>query len=293
MHTVPQAALLAPFATAPDGALYVFDKKTQKQWPSKPSAVAYIYVDDDGKSCSLEPALADLDGAAAQLLGRIRADENFTSLSLDNWKTIEWFVTVQVMRTQQRRNELTEIAIAIRNSGKQFPVGSDMWLLAQVTPQQSASTTFEIIEGRHPLFTAALAKMARMLIRAWTSERTFYTSDNPVVFRNTQGYGLGLNHLGIEVYLPISPRLVLLFVCPVLAASVDYVAFRDAATGKVPLPVSPDDVVKLNELQARGASRFVYSCSDSFDVAKRLLDADPSAANPQKPQMVGNEIRFR
>jgi len=297
-HTVPQAPLLAAFATAPKGKLFVFDKRTSRIWPSRARDAAcqtgfYEYIDDDGRGRSLEPVLASLEGEVAPLFNRIRASNNLCSIAPQEWASIDWFVVVQILRTSQGKNELANIAAALRDARKKFPPGSDMWFLARTTGQQSASTTFEIIRDRHPLFTGALADKARLLLKTVASNEFFYLSDNPVVFRNQHGFALGSAQPGIEIYLPLSPELTLSYICPYLAAVVHEPHFRNAMATGEPFPLSEKDVAKLNELQVRSASRFVYSCSDSLEVARRLLDAEPALANSPEIKVFEKKIRIR
>jgi len=163
----------------------------------------------------------------------------------------------------------------------------------QTTPEQSAYTTFEIIKKRHPLFANALANKKRLVIIPGAGAETFYTSDHPVVLRNLHCDVVGLHGRGIEIFLPLSPNLVLCFLCPQHVAFRSDSKFTEAVAKGDQVSISAKDVGLLNELQVRRCSRFVFSCSDSFDIARHLLDAEPSASDPPRIEILEHQIRVR
>jgi len=92
-----------------------------------------------------------------------------------------------------------------------------------------------------------------------SSDKQFYTSDNPVVKQNTAGKysnrsSLGLNADGIEIYFPLSDSLLLCLLC-----ERSYGFLKNSE-----LLVSPANIENMNALQIASATRFVFSSGKSF-----------------------------
>lgn len=75
---------------------------------------------------------------------------------------------------------------------------------------------------------------------------------------------LGLENRGIEVYMPLSPRLSLQIMCPLIANVVLMMpelteAYARALRDEEPVNMRPENVEFTNSLQVIWAERFVYA----------------------------------
>jgi len=284
-HFNPQL-ILSSFTT-PDGLLYRLDKKSGTILKGKPKSFGwerdfYNYTQDDQERASIEDDLTALEGKVDPIIKSICKTHMTVSLSADAWATVDQFVVAQMLRTPRAKDNLANVAAKIRNSPKPPPRGSPAWLLSQTTKSESASAVFQIIKEKLAIVAGGLRDKSRFLLLAQAEGATFYTSDRPVALRNQHGGGTALVCLGVEIYLPLSQHIVLAYCCPTLCRlavehSPDFGAF--VAKGAA-IPVTLSDIVSLNELQVRNCTRYVFSSSNSFDIALNLLRADPSASDP-------------
>ena len=123
-----------------------------------------------------------------------------------------------------------------------------------------------------------------------------------MVLHNTFPYGdRGLNAPGIEIYFPISSELVLGFLCPSIelkiqqALSLEYTGidrqkyseiYRGLQDGDS-VSLGPETVSFLNSLQVLCSSRFLYTPSDDFELAREILQRQPEARDIQSLISVG------
>jgi hypothetical protein len=147
------------------------------------------------------------------------------------------------------------------------------------------------------------------VLAATTRKAPFFVSDNPLARQNmvdrpNRG-NLGLNVLGIEIYLPLSPTRALAMWCPSLVEAVH----REAASARVrrgpsghivnpqgavemsdallnggPVHYSAANVENFNSLQVAWSERYIFSTIDDFSLAQTMLAAQPSFV--QGPRMV-------
>jgi hypothetical protein len=124
----------------------------------------------------------------------------------------------------------------------------------------------------------------------------FWISDNPVSKNNTLNPGngivgtLGLAVTGIEVYLPVSSRLTLCFMCPSIAAAYQLKFDETARLGGLihqaaheylwalrtgrPIGLTVENTRFQNSLQVAYAERYVFSNSEVFDDARQMVQRD-------------------
>src|SRR5205823_4314936 len=104
------------------------------------------YTEVDGTGHCVENVTAELDSAASPVFKAIRDKNAINSLDAADWAIIRSFIGTQLLRTPWAKSLLVSIASALRDSGVEFPPGSDAWGLAQTSEQQSARTVFELIK---------------------------------------------------------------------------------------------------------------------------------------------------
>jgi hypothetical protein len=143
-------------------------------------------------------------------------------------------------------------------------------------------------------FAKLLQEKIWFLLRA-PADVSFILSDNPVVRNNYIDYwpreSLGLKQDGIEVYLPVSPRLAVQFVCPKIATLLRYIPYgqrmlRFQNEGR-PVPLDTDNVVFVNSLQVIYSERFLYAAHDrDFQLVKEMLHDHPDLARPASEKTI-------
>ena len=151
-----------------------------------------------------------------------------------------------------------------------------------------------------------------MLLEA-PSFAPLYISDNPLSLDNRLDHGfygnLGLGVVGIEIYFPLSTCLSISMVCPsiglqifnahAIIQSLDNVKpglsniplntpaeTREFCSGVVngkPVHLKKENVTRLNSLQVRFSSRYVYCEHDDFDLVRQMIQDNPKFRQGLKP----------
>jgi hypothetical protein len=277
-HYVPRAALLVAWATS--NQVWFLDKTTDKVDRTNMKNLAqenhfYKYVDHAGELQNIEADLQVLDSDVTPLFNKIREVENIGWLTPADRIVIDSFVIIQWLRSPRGKTLSAQIADVLRPIAASFPVESDVWRLANTTPEESAAATFEMIKVRNRKYFGQIFNKQWLLLRAKVGGDDFYLSDHPVSIVNQNGGNAGLEAPFVEIYLPLSPRLTLAFICPNLVKKNPQI-LELSQTGK-PLEANIDNVISLNCGQVNGCKRWVYASSDHFAPAKSFLAANPAS----------------
>ena len=120
---------------------------------------------------------------------------------------------------------------------------------------------------------------------------------------------LGLAVLGIEIYLPITSTLSLVFYCrsheevirngvEICRANVardqdrtiphfgELLKWTRAFRNGTPLDLAPENVLNQNSLQVRQAERYVYSSIADFSLVKSMIANQPAHQRGPRPHVV-------
>jgi hypothetical protein len=102
----------------------------------------------------------------------------------------------------------------------------------------------------------------------------------------------GLKCDGIEIYLPLSPRVTLACLDPIL---VDLMVLEEALAGRSQeaegwkqgkAAMLDANVVHLNSLQVIEAERFVFSQIDDFDLVREMIKDHPHLKTGPRAQIM-------
>lgn len=297
-HYVPRMYLNHFSCFDKRGQLYVFDKLTRRSFTSSVNNIAaerYFYdlppVDskelhfkDDPQI--VEKVFSELEGVISRVLNKLISNyymiprKKFPEINLfssEERGNLVVYLVLQLLRTPKARKILVEFQEMLMTA----------YLKTQTKTGQLRGLRVQMKEEVQPfrhaefLFTkGTVDKLCFILVKyIWciayrTSEELIYTSDNPVVAYNyiTQhikmsGYGCP----GIEVLFPLNPDLLLILREPThfhnyLPCDGKFVELRSDAT-------------KLyNGLQVLLAKRFVFSRSNDFSLAERIVEEYPNVS---------------
>lgn len=309
-HYVPHF-LLKRWGAGKKEHVHAFEKASGRTWAAKAKSLAresrFYDLDIHGQTLTLEPGLADLEAETSGSFRRLVEAEDFASITSDDVGRIAIFLSVQFVRTPGFREMFRGIT-------------SDMgeWLRSAVGEDEDVATQIERMTGRAGSDEHVRLQVAKMIVEAprefsqhflakdWILLRapeghSFLIGDHPVVMQNqTERHPLlgniGLAVRGIEIYMPVSPRLTLAMFCKShLEAFKDLVleaeaiafaaglpplihpivrAFIDAVRTGSALSCEPTNVENLNSLQIQYAERHVFSNSGDFELARRMINID-------------------
>ena len=308
-HYVPQF-ILRNFCFNENQQIYVFDKKTEKVFPTNIENIAAekgFYNFKNGEfTFSIENNLSNLESSAANAIERIIKYESLSAIAKDEKLLLSLFIAAQFSRTKQQRILLKQMNDSIVEFVKKL--GGDPNQVDGFTPlddeginKLAIMNVKDAIESFAPIFY----KRKWMLFKS-TNLSKHYISDNPVTLHNANDFGpfgnLGLGVKGIEVYLPISPRLLIAIYdesnveiirtsyekSKVLEAgnnSRQKITFlmRGLKTGNA-VQLDNENIKFHNSMQVKFATRFIYSVDGNFDLVLEMLKVNPKFKEP--PQMV-------
>jgi len=163
--------------------------------------------------------------------------------------------------------------------------------------------------GHARLIYDASVKFAPMIgTKSWWLGRTtqshpFMIGDHPIglqnsmfkmMYPNSPRGSLGLMSPGVEVYLPITPTLILIMVDNALTDNLVNAAqsttrqeapevhdLRAAIKKGQPIEMSAANVENLNSLQIAAAETFVFASTGDFALAKLMVAENPEINGPR------------
>jgi len=305
-HYVPQF-LLRGF-TNEHGSLSVFDKANQRRFESGTRAVAaesFFYDAEVGRLVvTAEPGLAELEGEAARVVANICREASLASLAAEDRAVLAVFIAIQSLRTRHTRenwehlgkllvDRVNRVVPEDRPDAKiEAPTAEDVKLMTMMMMGEPAEEIAQII-----------AQKPWVLAHAPNAD--LYIGDNPVAMHNDRSFGfygnIGFAVPGVEIHFPISAEYTLFVPCPTSVANwrktvSDAERLRGLAeaaararldAGLAPvqslleavdlgsaLDLRPENVERENSLQVGYAGRWVFSRTDNFDLATRMLGDD-------------------
>jgi hypothetical protein len=304
-HYVPQF-LLRKFAASKESPIWTYDKHTGKSFQQNIKDAAeenYFYdIEFDGQVISLEELLAYKENHWAERIDQLLEVRDLSRIGQDSILEISRFIAVQFTRTKQHREIFREMTAKIRSEVlRRFP-DAQSYLEYEMPDLDAASSKaygLKAILQCQQIIPHLLSK--DWLLFEVTTGDPLFVSDSPVVMDNQRDFGwrgnIGYGVPGIEIYIPISPDLVLGLFCPSIVKEIaDELAkfeilnrrnpemlkglearhMLDNVKQGRPIPLKAENIERLNSLQVSNSHRFLYSRKDNFDLAKEMIRRDSS-----------------
>ncbi|MGO9612924.1 MAG: DUF4238 domain-containing protein [Dissulfurispiraceae bacterium] len=299
-HYVAQF-LLRKFATGKKNKakLWVLDKKSGDVYLCAVRDVGhenYFYeYHGEGGDFEFEGLMQRLDSKGAEIIDRITGNAKLPQKNESKiW--LAYYLAAQILRTPMIRNEMENFRqTIIQKWGANIYVSTeDTKTIGEYGPEDAKASSLRLIKDV-PAFAKILQEKTWSLCEAPVS-MSYIVSDNPAVRHNMIDRGprgnLGLRNEGIEVYMPLSPKLALHVICPKLATAVLMTpevgpAYSSALINGNPIVLAPENVEFVNSLQVIWAERFVYAKKrEDLDLPLDMLRTNPEL-------MVGPGVRQR
>jgi hypothetical protein len=306
-HYVPKL-LLRKFrisAAAKRPMIHVFDKKTLASFPTNVKNVAsesrFYDFRLDGSEHTVEPILEKIETACEPIIDGILRNKSLPRdpSAAESIATLAIFLSVQFYRTRWMRNVWTEVPTKL---AEHLCATEGEEAARQILDQMTLSSEDETRGAISFMFKAARKSTPLFIDKTWFLLRTsgrnpFIIGDNPIVLQNSFAReniwsGIGLATKGIEIYLPLSPTLVLALWDGALveraltihsSAPFDYSRRKrmrrqlshSMATGEA-LNLESENVLNINSLQVQYAERFLMSSTCDFRLAREMIARDSS-----------------
>jgi hypothetical protein len=215
-HYVP-VFILNYFATR--GRICVFDKHTLKNFklPTKRAMCERDYnnVCTNDLVISFENRFSHIENLAAPIVATIVQHKSLDHLCDMDLAALHMFVALQLARAKPRRLDQTAITNEVRRRWPEIKINPDPDRISdpEFEKLSSLKATFGILDS---LTRHLVPKHMFLMVR--DCKDNLYISDNPLVMHNQRTFGpygnIGLAVLGIEIYYPLSPNVVLTYFCP-------------------------------------------------------------------------------
>lgn len=295
-HYVPQF-ILRNFTF--DGThLYCYDKKTGKSFaPNTENVASETYFNDFENGVaesSLEYPLTEAEDKCAPAITRLVLERDLRSLSPTERANISFYTALQILRTRNVREEFLHMNKEISR------------MLREQGANPNLVRNFHEFKSEQEVKEVALSNLANatelapyVLNKRWTlctSDQKFLTSDNPIARQNTVNRDslrgtLGLANKGVEVYFPLSPSVLLCFLCEetFLETQQKYERnrvdldrrglfetrnFVNSIRRRIPIEYTDENVENVNSLQVIHAERFLFSVKNDFGLAIDMISED-------------------
>lgn len=200
-------------------------------------------------------------------------------LNEENMDYISLFLAIQFMRSKEFRESITELherlpmllmkKFAKTQEEKDFANSVELKI-----KNENHKKVYHAQVLTDPEYAAHFAETFRAKIWMIGYNRTnmpFYTSDNPVVKFGHSGYS-GFNSKGIEIFFPITTRLVLILKDP------EHFYFEIGNHNHF-VELDDVDVAFINSLQVQQSYRYVFDKSGDFKLAIGLMERNPKLSD--------------
>jgi hypothetical protein len=215
-HYVPRF-ILENFTSA--GQLSILDKHTLKQFKLPPYRAMgekdFTNVRIGESVLSFENRFTYIEDQAAPIIAQIVTQRSLTFLTPMDEAILHTFVVVQFLRSKRRRLDQAAVGAEIR---RRWPEIDQNPLKEEMSDDEfekfaALDATFSKLDE---LAAALISKHFYLIIKDCAGD--LYISDNPAVMHNSKQYGpygnIGLAVPHIEIYYPLSPEVVLAYMCP-------------------------------------------------------------------------------
>jgi len=296
-HYVPQL-LLRGFAQPGRDQIWVFDKSRGTSYSSAIRDTAsenyFNEVSIGNYSISFENRLEFVESKAAPVIRKIIETEDISNMAPEDQASLLVFIATQMVRTNAGRSAMDQAHDLLveklggeRSAAKAGlqPKDKELQKLTILRDLPDSINTF----GKH------LAAKLMILKRTGKNDRLII-GDDPIVRdnsqRSTDAFGtVGIANKGVEIYLPLTPKLAFGLICPSVLqiiemvrtsrstfASLEADRYLYSITTGSPFLMAPPNVLRLNSMQIANATRFVMSDVNDFSLAKRMIKDRPEIA---------------
>lgn len=254
--------------------LYGFDKKDDNIFPTSPKQIAFepdFYGPDHKGKASIEKVFSEMEKKWSHSVRELIRTESFHDLRDVSKYNIISFMSYQFLRTKQFRQDISGITNSL----------VDIFLEAKGYKKGSVklSNEGEIKHHLDRLMDApVISKILSLMKFSVVVNKTylpFWTSDNPLNLQNDVPQqpplgNLGFGCRGIEIHIPLNPRIVLTVMDPTTYSMIpEHIEIKENRL-----------VHRENYHQYLNSSRFLFSDTKKFSQRQTMLSTTPEVRGP-------------
>lgn len=203
--------------------------------------------------------MARAESDAAPVISKIIQAKSLQAISLEEKVVVALFIALQLSRSKSFLSEAERFHKEFYGPIKEFAEAVKVDIKMEQTPKQLWFSLFSEV----PELSMILMKKLWFLIE---SDKTFYSSDNPIVLQNTYNGNivrgrLGVNSDGIEVYFPLTDSLLICLYCERIYESIK----------EKKLECNGQNIENINSLQVLQSERFIFSSKQQFELVIDMI----------------------
>jgi len=295
-HYVPQF-LLRNFATEERESLFAFDKLQECQFAVAVNDAAAekgynTFETSDGIGCA-EEILTAIETRVSDIIHSMVKNRQLPKVSQTDKKALAELAVSQILRSKNYRAIFEQTGEVLRKLAELQGTPEFKKWVGDPNPAKEKRTLLEDFDKKIADFLPYMLDKDLALFSA-PEEAPLLIGDSPVIRTNTMNTSelvgtQGLACVGVEIYLPLSPTLVLGFMCPSIngvtreliyrlgnQADTFSISYQSALHFGRPVPLQRPNVDFMNSHQVLSAERFVYSQSGDFQLVKKMIEDDPA-----------------
>lgn len=262
--------------------VFCFDKVQERVFPSNIEDIAaekYFYDMDKGKNQIVEKALGNLESMFNAAYDKLLQTEDLHSLSDMEKAVFAYFIAVQELRTREFREFIRDLARQLEKRLSGYELTEDLrnQLEAAKGEKSVKSIQAKMLIQDAPKCAKIMVAMKWILLINKTKLPN-WSSDQPINRHNDidhSPYGnLGLESKGIQIYFPLSTKVSLLLCDP----------FLFKILPEKLLVANEENVIFQNSLQVLWSTRHVFSRSDAFALARKIITEHPELKDVNRPR---------
>ena len=233
---------------------------------------SYFYDLEGDDLQIIEKMLANIEGKFNYVTRKIIRKKDLNIISLNERAILALLIVLQELRTREQRERIKSIPEKILTHFDEYNLSPTDELKKQIeeslTEESLKRTQIKLMLEGLPELTSMVLNLKWIILENKT-KMNFWASDHPICRYNSidmSPYGnLGYLSPGIEIYLPLNPKITLLVCDPMQFPHYgNYVEINDTK-----------NIVFQNCLQIREANQHLFSFEKDFELAEEYLNENP------------------
>ncbi len=248
---------------------------------------------------SCDKAITEVETRTGEIVKKVLSHKSLAVLTDKEKFMLCLFTSLQMLRTSHQRNDIKTITKTMANKIKEFyDAGAMKSGSYEKWQEDNIGKDFDIFAklmnitklGEFAIEDAKILFLTKNMFLIDVLEDDLYISDCPVVLDNKNDYkpygNIGLLVPGIEIYLPLSPRVILAYHCKTLLppyniltnqSKLFYDRYKAMENGGC--IYQKDEGHFFNYLQLSFSDRYLVAKHDCFAYAKNIIKEHPEFKN--------------